>query len=142
MRPNALSAAAVHICVEPVDFRKSINGLSAIVEEDFELDSFEHSLFVNANKVITSKKSKGVNCALYMVNMLKKLYAVEAKSKTLSVDERYAMRQSDAVPIIAEIKSWLDKTAPKILPKSKLGEALSYVLKYCYRATLYVKNGA
>ena len=50
MRPNALSAAVVHICVEPVDFRKSINGLSVMVEEVFELNPFEASLFVFGNR--------------------------------------------------------------------------------------------
>lgn len=31
---------------EPVDFRKSINGLGAIVQEEMQLDSFSSALFI------------------------------------------------------------------------------------------------
>jgi len=41
---------AVYICRSPVDFRKSITGLSAMVEHSFELDPFGQALFVFVNR--------------------------------------------------------------------------------------------
>ena len=41
---------AVYLHREPVDFRKSINGLSIIVEQSMALSLFDSSLFVFCNK--------------------------------------------------------------------------------------------
>jgi transposase len=44
---RALSAfGKVHLYRQPVDFRKSINGLSAIVQEEMKLDTFSGHLFL------------------------------------------------------------------------------------------------
>ncbi len=49
IRP-ALDLAEVYICVEPVDFRKQINGLAALVQDELELDPFSEQLFVFCNR--------------------------------------------------------------------------------------------
>jgi len=41
---------AVYLCVDAVDFRKSINGLAALVETELELPVFNGTLFVFCNK--------------------------------------------------------------------------------------------
>ena len=41
---------AVYLCRDIVDMRKSINGLSAIVEQDLALDPFAPRLFVFCNR--------------------------------------------------------------------------------------------
>lgn len=41
---------AVYLHREPVDFRKSINGLSMIVEQDMALSPYEDAVFVFCNK--------------------------------------------------------------------------------------------
>jgi len=49
MRPsNTLSS--IHLCMQPVDFRKGINGLAALVESELELDVFSEQLFVFTNR--------------------------------------------------------------------------------------------
>ena len=40
----------VYLCIAPVDFRKSINGLAALVEEELELSVLSGALFVFCNK--------------------------------------------------------------------------------------------
>ena len=48
MRPaNELS---VYVCIDPVDFRKQINGLAAMVSEVLALDPFCEQLFVFTNR--------------------------------------------------------------------------------------------
>ena len=45
-----VQAADIYLHREPVDFRKSINGLSVMVQESMELDVFSASLFVFGNR--------------------------------------------------------------------------------------------
>lgn len=40
----------VYVCVEPIDFRKQINGLSALVQDVLSLDPFSKHLFVFRNR--------------------------------------------------------------------------------------------
>ena len=48
MRPH--DDVAVYLCREVVDMRKSINGLSILVEEGLSLDPFGPALFVFCNR--------------------------------------------------------------------------------------------
>jgi len=48
MRPG--DEVAVYLCREVVDMRKSINGLSILVEEGLSLDPFGPTLFVFCNR--------------------------------------------------------------------------------------------
>lgn len=48
MRPR--EEVAVYLCREPVDLRKSIDGLSAWVEGELELDPFAATLYVFTNR--------------------------------------------------------------------------------------------
>jgi transposase len=49
MRPPA-ELAHVYVCLDPVDFRKQINGLSAIVQDVLALDPFCEHLFAFTNR--------------------------------------------------------------------------------------------
>jgi transposase len=49
MRPSN-ELPEVYVCLQPVDFRKGINGLSALVEAELELDPFSEGLFVFVNR--------------------------------------------------------------------------------------------
>ncbi|AKA86432.1 IS66 family insertion sequence element accessory protein TnpB [Pseudomonas synxantha] len=49
MRPNA-SVEKVYLYPKPVDFRKSIDGLTALVELDIKVAVFDPVLFVFLNK--------------------------------------------------------------------------------------------
>ena len=49
MRPG-IDGPSINLCVEPVDFRKSISGLSLIVEQSQELNPFEPVLYVFVNR--------------------------------------------------------------------------------------------
>lgn len=40
----------VYLCREPIDFRKAINGLSVMVEQELGLNPFESALYVFVNR--------------------------------------------------------------------------------------------
>jgi len=58
IRPD-LSLPKIYLCVEPVDFRKAITGLSLIVEQSLNLDPFEATLFVFINRQCNKLKILG-----------------------------------------------------------------------------------
>lgn len=47
---SALDSAQVYLACGSTDLRKSIDGLAALVSQDFALDLFDSSLFVFCNK--------------------------------------------------------------------------------------------
>ena len=55
MRPG-VDVPSVFLCTEPVDFRKSITGLSLLVEQSLLLDPFAASLYVFVNRRLDKLK--------------------------------------------------------------------------------------
>ena len=94
--------------------------------------------FVEA-KHVQSKDKKGL--ADQAVALIGKLYGIEKKYKDATDDERYLARQTLSVPVLAELRAWLDKTQPAVLPKSALGMALAYMNKYWDKLTRYTAAG-
>jgi transposase len=54
---------------------------------------------------------------------------------------RRRFRQHHSVPILEAFKVWLDAIAPKVLPDSKLGDAISYTLNQWDYLTRYTEDG-
>jgi len=61
--------------------------------------------------------------------------------ENLSFDQIKELRQKEAVPILREIESWLNKNLYETLPKSAIGEAIAYTLKLWPRLVRYVEEG-
>ena len=55
--------------------------------------------------------------------------------------QRRQIRQTLAVPILAELKRWLDGERPKALPKSPFGQAVGYTLNNWEALGRYVEQG-
>ncbi|MBF0589920.1 MAG: IS66 family insertion sequence element accessory protein TnpB [Magnetococcales bacterium] len=55
MRPED-TMPEVYVCLSPVDFRKGIMGLAALVEGELSLDPFSARLFVFTNRRRTGVK--------------------------------------------------------------------------------------
>jgi transposase len=65
----------------------------------------------------------------------------EQEKRSLSDDERKAWRQEKAVPILAVLESWLEAQKPKVLPKSPIGQAISYALNHWRALKRYTEAG-
>ena len=53
----------------------------------------------------------------------------------------YQLRQGEILRVLEKLRSWLDKTLLKALPKSAQGKALSYLDKNWKKPCVYVKDG-
>lgn len=70
------------------------------------------------------------------------LYDIEDRAKNMSVEERLQLRQAEAVPVWTAMRQWLDSpAAARVLPKSKLGEALTYLRNQWDALQLYLTDG-
>jgi len=60
----------------------------------------------------------------------KVLYRIErqATAQELTPEQRWALRQAHARPLMAQFKDWLESHHPSVLPKSTLGKAFHYAL--------------
>jgi transposase len=69
------------------------------------------------------------------------LYDIEDRAKTLTPEERLALRQSEAAPVWASMGEWLaSDAAARVLPKNKFGEALGYLRNHWGPLQLYLSD--
>jgi len=102
--------------------------------------------FIEAQKVQPKGKSGRADIALAMIN---KLYGIERELKDASDEQRYIGRQEKSLPILAQLKSWLEKSQPQVTTQSPLGKAISYMasnwgwlLRYVEAGFLPIDNNA
>lgn len=74
---------------------------------------------------------------------IRKLYEVESKADEakLSPEERRAKRLEISYPTIQVFEKWMLDTYPTVLPKSKIGMAISYTYTLLPRLSRYVNDG-
>ena len=77
--------------------------------------------FVDAQKVQPKGKTGRADIALTMLN---KLYGIERELKDSSDEQRFIGRQEKSLPILAQLKSWLEKTQPQLTSQSVLGKTV------------------
>lgn len=95
--------------------------------------------FIDAQKAQPKGKSGSADVA---VKMIGKLYGVERNIKDITdIVVRQNVRAERSVPVMAELRAWLDKRKPEVPPKSKLGEALAYLDKYWPKLVRYLERG-
>jgi hypothetical protein len=94
--------------------------------------------FVEAQKVQPKGKTGRADIALTMIN---KLYGIERELKDGDDEQRLIGRQEKSVPILAQLKSWLEKTQSQVTPQSVLGKAINYLASNWSRLERYVEAG-
>jgi transposase len=78
-----------------------------------------------------------------MVAMVKRLYEVENEAKELDPEARRALRLEKSVPMLTQIRTWLDgqQADPTTLPKSPIGKAIGYCLGNWEALVRYTEDG-
>lgn len=82
------------------------------------------------------------------LRFFEQLYRIEkqARDKKPDAGETQAdcirrFRQQHSLPVLNALKSWLDNIAPKVVPDTKLGDAVSYTLNQWDYLTRYISDG-
>lgn len=81
--------------------------------------------------------------AEYALKQIQQLYQIErmADEQNLSYEQRYKKRNELARPIMLSFEKWMEKTYPSVLPKNRMGEAISYSYSLWPRMKNYLKDG-
>lgn len=81
--------------------------------------------------------------ATQAIVMIGKLYQVEsdADEAGMKADQRKTLRQKKAYPVIRLFEKWCLDNFPKVLPKSLMGQAISYAYSLMERLSVYVNDG-
>jgi transposase len=80
--------------------------------------------------------------ALLVIGWYRLLYAVEEQARTMLPEDRHRLRQQKARPVMDRFKEWLEAEAPRVLPKSPMGEAIGYARRLGPALDRYLENPA
>ncbi|GJL61346.1 MAG: transposase [Nitrospirales bacterium] len=81
--------------------------------------------------------------ATHVLTAMQALYAIERKAKeeNYSYDQRLALRQQEAQPIMDKLKVWLLENRDQVLPKSSIGQAINYACNRWKYMERYLEDG-
>jgi transposase len=71
----------------------------------------------------------------------RQLYELERQAKDFNDERRLQMRQELSLPILEQFHHWLVEQRPEVLPKSPMGEAISYALNNWDALRRYTEAG-
>lgn len=100
--------------------------------------------FVDALKA----RKKGGGPPEQALRFFEQLYRIERQARDkkpdtgeTKADSIHRFRQQHSIPVLTALKVWLDEIAPKVLPDTKLGDAVSYTLNQWDYLTRYTDDG-
>jgi transposase len=80
--------------------------------------------------------------AAYVLGQLQKLYALEREAKEEQLDQPalLTLRQQQALPVLEQLKTWLEENYQQVTPKSPIGQAIAYALPRWEKLSAYVSD--
>lgn len=94
--------------------------------------------FIEAQKIQVKGKTGKADWA---INHIQKLYRLEKEIKSQPGAEKQRIRQAQAKPLLEAFKTWLDKSAIQVPPKSAIGKAIGYSLRQWPKLIRYIEHG-
>jgi len=82
---------------------------------------------VGKNRKQGAKRSTKQSQAEAGLRFIQKLYAIERSVKDATPEERLRVRQEQSLPVVENLRSWLDAALEIVVPRSLTGEALGYL---------------
>jgi transposase len=101
----------------------------------------EVGCWAHARRYFWEAKATDAPRALTALSFIQALYRVEAEAKDLDADARRARRQAEARPVLERFRPWLDDQVGVVLPKSPIGEAVTYARAQWTALTRYLEDG-
>jgi transposase len=98
--------------------------------------------WAHARRKVFEGRSSHPREASVLLAMIRELYDIEDRAKVLLPDERAALREREARPVLDRIRAYLDSDAlAKVLPKSVFAEATGYLRNHWQALQVYVTDG-
>jgi len=80
--------------------------------------------------------------AIAFIARFRQLYRIEREARGLTPEHRHQLRQQQAVPIWEKLQQEAQALQPQLLPKSRLGKAVNYLLNEYTALTGYLQSGS
>jgi transposase len=99
--------------------------------------------WAHARRKFTEALKEDKSGAQYALEQIGMLYRVEAMASDQCMDykQRADLRKKLAYPILCAFEKWIVHYYPKVLPKGKMGKALSYTYSLFHRLSRYHLDG-
>ncbi len=97
--------------------------------------------FTDALKVLPKEAVIESTHAYAALGYFKRMFYLESKWKDLSPKKRKDIRDIELKPVLEAYLSWLLDTQPKVVKKSKLGQAINYSLSNWELLNNVLKDG-
>jgi transposase len=103
---------------------------------------FDEALKAQGKKAAgANPKLKPDSIAAQALAIIQQLYRIEANIKALPPEQKKRIRQEQAVPILSQLRGWLDQALSQVPPLSLTGKALAYLHKQWPTLTVYCEDG-
>lgn len=111
--------------------------------KDPERGMTEVGCWAHARRKFHEAQSSDVMRSTVLLAYIRLLYDVEreARDGELSAEDRRALRQARSKPILDDIKAYLEAERGNVLPKSPIGQAISYALSNWAALERYSEDG-
>ncbi len=97
--------------------------------------------WAHARRKFEEAKSSHSRLSAEALAFFQQLYDLEDRARDFSPDERHALRQREAVPLLDRLRAWLAEQASAALPKLKWGEAVGYARNQWSALVNYIDDG-
>lgn len=98
--------------------------------------------FMEAINVLpTPQRKQGGTAAHKGLDFCNQLFEVERDLHEVTSEQRLAGRQQRSQVVLSEFRAWLDEISVSALPKSKLGEAITYCLNQWTKLLAFLQDG-
>jgi transposase len=101
----------------------------------------EVACWAHARRKFYDARSNAPREANQVLEWIRQLYDVEDRAADLTAADRQSLRQRESVPILDRIEEYLDELSPRILPKSAMGQAVTYARNQRAALRQYVSDG-
>jgi hypothetical protein len=108
---------------------------------DIGSNVIEVACWAHARRKFLDAASSNPREAHQMLEWIRQLYDIEDRAHDLSADARRGLRAREAMPVLDKIETYLEKLAPRALPKSTLGKAVTYARNQWEALRRYTEDG-
>jgi len=102
----------------------------------------EVACWAHARRKFVEAERTSPQLAHEAVARIKALYAIEHEAKDLDPPARATLRQQKAKPVLYAMKVWFDGEQRSALPKTPIGEALTYTANQWAALNVYLGDGS
>jgi len=102
---------------------------------------FHEAVQAQGKKVKGKGSPAGAGKAQQGLAFIQKLYRIERLGQELAADDRQALRQEQALPLLEQLRAWLDKSLPQVPPGTATGKALNYLHNEWDKLIVYLQDG-